>query len=465
MIAMTLTEIADAVGGTVTDDDASGPVTVTGPAFLDSRTVEPGGLFVAVAGEHVDGHDYAAGAVASGAAAVLASRPVGVPAVLVDDPVTALGRLARHVLDRVADVTVLAVTGSQGKTGTKDHLAHVVAGLGPTVATTGNHNNELGVPLTVLGVTEETRYLVVEMGARGIGHVAELCRIAPPHVSAVINVGTAHVGEFGSRANIAAAKGEIIEALPASGTAVLNADDEYTSVMGPRTSARVLTFGTDGDVTARGVRLDALGHPTFEIAYDGRTAPVTLQQIGTHQVANALAAAAMALGAGADLDLVAERLSSEPASSSRWRMEPHVRADGLLVVNDAYNANPESMRSAVETLAHLGEARQGRTVAVLGDMFELGETSEAGHRSVGTVVAERGIDLLVTVGEQAAHIAAAAREHGGWSGEAIVTASRDEALTRVRENVAASDVVLVKASRGVALEHLVDDLLEGTTAR
>ena len=227
MIEMTLAEIADVVGGV-----AHGEATVTGGAFLDTRTPEPGGLFVAVVGEHVDGHDYAATASDAGAAAALGSRPTELPTVVVDDVTAALGRLARHVVDRLPDVVVLAMTGSQGKTGTKDYLAHVLGEAGPTVATRGNFNNELGVPLTVLRATAETRYLVVEMGARGVGHVAELCRIAPPRVAAVLNVGTAHIGEFGSREAIALAKGEIVEALPPDGTAVLHAHDGQRAMPG-----------------------------------------------------------------------------------------------------------------------------------------------------------------------------------------------------------------------------------------
>lgn len=466
MIPMDLVEVAAVVGGTVhglpVDTDAQ-TVVVTGPAAVDSRAVRAGGLFVAVVGERVDGHDFAATALEAGAVAVLGSRPCGVPAVVVDDPVTALGRLARHVVDRLPELTVLALTGSQGKTGTKDYLAALLAPEGATVATAGNNNNELGVPLTVLRADRETRYLVVEMGARGVGHVAELCEIAPPRVAAVLNVGTAHVGEFGSRERIALAKGEILEALPVDGTAVVNAGDEFTSRMGGRTRARVTTFGAEGDVAWRDVRLDAAGRPAFELGHAGRWVPVQLAQLGLHQVENAVAAAAMALAVGVRLDDVAQRLA-EVREVSRWRMEPHVRDDGLLVVNDAYNANPESMSAAVRTLAHLGAARPGRSVAVLGEMRELGTDAVASHRSVGVSVAEGAVDVLVTVGPEAAEIVHGARE-AGWDGEAIVTASRDEALAWVRENVTSGDVVLVKASRGAALELIVEGILEGAAAR
>ncbi|WP_231123851.1 UDP-N-acetylmuramoyl-tripeptide--D-alanyl-D-alanine ligase [Nocardioides sambongensis] len=267
MIPMTLAEIADAVGGTLATPEHA-DVLVTGEAYLDSRAPVPAGLFVAVAGEHVDGHDYAAAA-----HAVLGSRPTDAPTVVVSDPVAALGRLARHVLDRL-DAVVIALTGSQGKTGTKDYLAGVlaaVAGAEAVVATAGNHNNELGVPLTVLRATAATRYLVVEMGARGVGHIAYLCRIAPPRVAAVLNVGTAHIGEFGSREAIALAKGEIVEALPADGVAVLNADDDLTAAMATRTPARVVTFGSraGADLLWSGVRTDPLGRPTFQLSGPG----------------------------------------------------------------------------------------------------------------------------------------------------------------------------------------------------
>ena len=458
MIEMSLAEIATAVGGRVDGDPT---VRVTGHAFVDSRSVVPGGLFVAVPGERVDGHDFAASAHAGGAAAVLGTRGTGLPSVLVDDPVAALGRLARHVLDTVRP-TVLALTGSQGKTGTKDYLAAVLAAAGPTVATAGNHNNELGVPLTALRVTAGTRFVVVEMGARGIGHIGYLCEIAPPTVAAVLNVGTAHLGEFGSREAIAQAKGEIVEALPADGVAVLNADDDLTAAMAARTSARVVTFGAAGEVSWRGLELDELGRPTFELGYDGVRAPVRLLEAGAHQVANAAAAAAMALAAGVPWATVVGALGSA-RSLSPWRMALHERADGLVVVNDAYNANPASMAAALDALAVIGQRGGRRTVAVLGEMLELGDESADAHREVGTFAAAAGFDVLVVVGPGAATLADGAREHAAWAGEAVLAAGRDEALAWVRENVAADDVVLVKASRGAALEHIADGLMEGST--
>ncbi len=447
---MTLEEIARVVGGSVAPEVAD--VVVDGPPYLDSRTPLPGGLFVAVVGEHVDGHDYAAGA-----HAVLGSRATGAPTVLVDDPVVALGRLARHVVDRLG-IPVVALTGSQGKTGTKDYLAQVLAGVGPTVATAGNLNNELGVPLTVLRADASTEHLVVEMGARGIGHIAYLCEIAPPRVAAVINVGTAHIGEFGSREAIAVAKGEILESLPTDGTAVLNADDDLVAAMAPRTAAPVLTFGEHGDVAWRSVELDALGRPSFELGYDGSWRSVRLHLTGAHQVLNAAAAAALAIALGLSLDQVADQLCAA-GSRSPMRMEVHERADGLVVINDAYNANPASMTAAIEALVAIGGRPGRRTLAVLGEMRELGADAHAAHVEVGGVAARLGADVVVSVGDAAAGIADGASASPGWTGEAIITAGRAEALDWLRKNAAAGDVVLVKASRGAALETVARGLL------
>ncbi|MGZ6744380.1 MAG: UDP-N-acetylmuramoyl-tripeptide--D-alanyl-D-alanine ligase [Nocardioides sp.] len=452
MIPMTLAEIAAVVDGSVSGDP---DLLVHAPAYVDSRAPIQGGLFVAVVGERVDGHDYV-----EGAHAVLGSRATGAPSVLVGDPVAALGRLARHVLGRL-DTTVLALTGSQGKTGTKDYLAQVLATDGPTVATAGNLNNEIGVPLTVLRADAGTRHLVVEMGARGTGHIAYLCQVAPPHVAAVLNVGTAHLGEFGSREAIAQAKGEIVEALPDGGIAVLNADDDLVAAMAPRTHARVLTFGTTGDVAWRHLELDDLGRPSFELGHGGEWHPVRLGQVGVHQAANAAAAAAMALAAGLPLEQVAQALSAA-TEFSRLRMEVHERPDGLVVVNDSYNANPASMTAAVDALQAIGERRSRRTVAVLGEMRELGAESGEAHVGVGRHAAEAGVDVVVAVGDAAAGIADGAEAVAGWSGRVVRTAGRDEATAWVSENVAAGDVVLVKASNGVALWAVAEALLRQT---
>lgn len=457
MIPLRLSQIAAVVGGELHGED----LLVAGHAYVDSRTPVPDGLFVALVGERTDGHEYAAAA-----HAVLGSRPTSRPTVVVEDPVVALGLLARHVVDRL-DVTVHAMTGSQGKTGTKDYLAAVLrtlAGEGAVVATTGNNNNELGVPLTVLRADATTRHLVVEMGARGIGHISYLCGIAPPTIAAVLNVGTAHVGEFGGREQIAQAKGEIVEALGADGTAVLNAEDPLVAAMARRTVARVLDFGRDGALSWRALELDPLGRPSFDLGFDGSWHRVSLLQSGMHQIANAQAAAAMAIAAGFGAVDVADALSSARAAS-RWRMEITERADGLVVINDAYNANPESMTAALEALSDIRHASAAvgvrrRTVAVLGEMKELGEEHDAGHLLVGRTAAGLGVDVLVVVGEAARGIAEGAAD---GVREVIVTAGREEAAAWVRQNAGPEDVVLVKASRGAALEWVAEQVLEETT--
>jgi UDP-N-acetylmuramoyl-tripeptide--D-alanyl-D-alanine ligase len=456
MIPLTLGEIADLVGGEV--HDGSAEVEVSGPAFLDSRAGEPDGLFVAFRGEHVDGHEHAAEAVAGGAAAVLGARPTGVPTVVVPDARAALQDLARAVLARLRTSgapRVVAVTGSNGKTTAKDLLARVLGDAAPTVATYGSFNNELGLPLTVLRADATTRHLVLEMGARGIGHLAELCRIAPPDVSLVLNVGSAHLGEFGSRENIAVAKGELVEALAPEGVAVLNADDPYVAAMAARSHARILTFGTSAqaDVRLDDVRLDELGRPGFVLAAGDRRAAVQLRLLGAHQATNATAVAAVGLALGLDLDAVADSLGAVEVLSP-WRMELRQRADGLVVVNDAYNANPDSMRAALDTLADLGRRSGRRTVAVLGEMRELGPTAGAEHAAIGRVLDELGIDEAVVVGPEAAAI----RGRRTRTAESV-----PEALGWLRQNVLGTDLVLVKASRGARLERIADALLRDPT--
>ena len=470
MIPLTLAEIAETVGGRVVDAD--GGRVVDGAAFLDTRAPEPGGLFVAFVGERADGHDHALAAVEAGAAAVLGTRATGAPSVLVDDAQAALQELARVVLlrrrglpgpdGRPAPLTVVALTGSQGKTTAKDMLAHVLAAQAPTVATAGSFNNELGLPLTVLRTTLETRYLVLEMGARGIGHLAELCAIARPDVALVLNVGRAHIGEFGSQAAIAQAKGEIVEALDGGlGVAVLNADDPLVSAMEQRTEAPVVLFGRadDADVRLGQVHLDDLGRPDFDLTVLDRTEHLSLRLLGAHQATNAAATAAVARAVGLPFVEVATSLRSLERLS-RWRMEVHERADGVVVVNDAYNANPDSMRSALETLARMGARR--RTVAVLGEMRELGGTAADEHRAVGHLARDLGIDDVVVVGAGAVGIHEALLDEA----HATATATRhvatvEEAVAWVRENVRGPDVVLVKASRSGRLERVAEQLLAG----
>lgn len=466
MIVMTLAEIAGVVGGRVAHhEDAD--VVVTGPAFLDSRDPVPGGLFLAIAGEHVDGHTFAPSALDGGAAAVLGSREVVGPSIVVADVQDAVGRLATHVLAelrrRATGLVVLAVTGSQGKTSVKDMLGAVLADAGPTVATFGSFNNELGLPLTVLRAAPETRFLVLEMGARGIGHLAELCVIAPPDISVVLNVGRAHLGEFGSQEAIAAAKGELVEALTPAGVAVLNLDDLLVAAMAPRTRGRVVTFGTSTGAVVRleRVELDDLGRPSFDLRSGAERVHVRLALLGEHQALNAAAAAAAAQAAGVALAAVGESLTRITALS-KWRMELHERADGLVVINDAYNANPDSVRAALRTLAEIGRRSGRRTVAVLGEMRELGETSDAEHAALAALRRELGIDELVVVG-------AGARAIREADDTAVFYGSVREAADGMRNNVVGTPgqppVVLVKASRAAGLERLAEALLSDETEK
>ena len=413
MIPLSLARIAQITGGQLHGDPDA---VVSGEVVIDSRRAGPGGLFAAVAGERSDGHDFAAAAVAAGATAVLATRPVPAPSVLVADVPAALAALARFVVDALPDARIAGITGSSGKTSTKDLAAQLVERLGPTIAPAGSFNNEFGHPLTVLRADASTRYLVLELSARGLGHIAHLCRIAPPRYGVVLNVGHAHAGEFGGLDQVAQAKGELVEALPADGTAILNAADPRVLAMAARTQARVVTFGGEasgGCVRAVGLRLDDLGRPSFTLLTPEGSAPVTLRLHGAHNVPNALAAAALAGELGLSLDAIADGLSAAVARS-RWRMEVHQRADGVTVINDAYNANPESVRAAIDALAHLVQSHLGlggRGFAVLGHMAELGDSSRTSHEDIGEYAASGGLAGLIAVGEEAAPLLAGA---GGY---------------------------------------------------
>ncbi|WP_433185047.1 UDP-N-acetylmuramoyl-tripeptide--D-alanyl-D-alanine ligase [Actinoallomurus sp. CA-150999] len=457
MIPLSLARIAEITRGRM--DGASPEAVVSGPVVIDSRKAEPGALFVAFQGEHADGHDFAAQAVEAGAAAVLAERPVGVPAIVVDDVLTALSALARAVVDRLPGTTVIGVTGSAGKTSTKDLMAWLTGRLGPAVAPPGSFNNEIGHPLTVLRADESTRYLVLEMGARGIGHIAHLARVAPPDIGVVLNVGSAHIGEFGSRDVVAKAKGELVEALSPEGVAVLNADDPLVRAMAARTSARITLFGRvpEADVRATAESLDDAGRPRFTLVTPKGSADVALRLYGAHTVSNALAAAAVAHELGMPVADIAEALS-EATPASRWRMEVTERPDGVTVINDAYNANPESVRSALDTLVHMARGR--RAFAVLGEMAELGAITVSEHERIGVHAARGGLAGLIAVGETAASVLEGAGQVGSWTGEGVRVEDADAAVAALGERLRPGDVVLVKASRVAGLEKVAQAVLE-----
>ncbi len=602
MIEMTLREIADVVGGTLHDvpDPA---VTVTGAVEFDSRRIEPGGLFLALPGERVDGHDYAAAAIAAGAVAVLSARPLGVPAIVVEPfpgekrageekvsaagevgasaageekvsaagevgasavgeqkvsaageqkvsaagevrasavgeqrasgageqgtfgagvavsdaeaavsgagtgvsgagaegsrvegsagagaargaqestayalahdtdgsgaaVLAALGKLARVVVDRLVagGLIVIGITGSSGKTSTKDLLAGVLAPLGPVVAPPGSFNNEIGHPWTALRATARTRFLVLELSARGHGHIKALTEVAPPRIGVVLNVGTAHLGEFGSREAIAQAKGELVEALPADGVAVLNADDSNVAAMAARTAARVVTVGQaeSADVRAVDIVLDEAARARFTLSAKGSSVAVRLAVHGEHQVGNALSAAAVALECGADLETVAAALSGATVASAH-RMDVRTRADGVTVINDSYNANPDSMRAALKALVTMAKAgeRPRRSWAVLGEMAELGEESVVEHDRIGRLAVRLDVDRLIVVGtgRPSRGMHQGAVMEGSWGEESVLVPDIAAAIALLDDELAADDVVLVKASNSIGLwavaQHLV----------
>jgi UDP-N-acetylmuramoyl-tripeptide--D-alanyl-D-alanine ligase len=426
-------EVAAATGGEV-----RGPDVVVSGATIDSRAVRPGQMFVAVVGER-DGHDFAASAHAAGAPAVLVSRPGvggGATEVVVDDTVralAALGRLARRSLRG----PVVGITGSVGKTSTKDLASAVFRTTYRTAAAERSFNNELGVPLTLLEAPSGTEAVVLEKGARGRGHISLLCSIGEPTIGIVTCVGAAHLELFGSLDDVAVAKGELVEALPSTGTAVLNADDHRVAAMATRTDARVLRFGGGGDVRAETVAVDAELRARFRLVTPWGSSPVVLGVAGVHMVANALAAASAGLAAGVPLEGVVAGLSE--AALSPWRMEVRRAAGGATIVNDAYNANPLSMRAALDALVALPARRR---IAVLGVMAELGDDGAAAHAEVARRASEGGVELIAVGTELYGRAPIAAADVAGALGA-----------------LGDGDAVLVKGSRVAGLERVAASLL------
>ncbi len=463
MIPLSITEIAQITAAAL--DGVHDPAAVVaGPVVIDSRDAVPGALFAALPGERADGHDFAAAAVAAGAVAVLGTRRVGVPALVVADVPAALARLARAVVDRLPGLTVAGITGSAGKTTTKDLAAQLVGSLGPTVAPPNSFNNEIGHPLTVLRATGHTRYLVAELSARGPGHIAALCAVAPPALGVVLCVGNAHAGEFGSIEQIAAAKAELPMALPPDGVALLHADDPLVAAMARRTPARVVTFGRSpgADVRAVAVSLDKLSRPSFTLEMPDGAAAVTLRLHGEHNVTNALAAGALAGQLGLDVGAVAAGLSAATAKS-RWRMEVTERPDGVIVVNDAYNASPEAVAAALAALRVMADGR--RAYAVLGRMAELGERSREFHEQAGVAAARAGLAGLIAVGDAAGPVLTGAKSVAGFTGELLAVPDGQAAFAALGERLRPGDVVLVKASRAVGLQTVALALAAGEVAR
>lgn len=489
MIELSLRQIADITGGRLDGVDNPDAV-VTGFVEFDSRKVAAGGLFVALPGERVDGHDFAQAAVDKGAVGVLAARPVDAPAIVVtpadgqsvaDAVVGAMAELARYVarvLSKEHGLTVVGITGSAGKTSTKDLAAAVLSSQAETVAPPGSFNNEIGHPYTVLRCTPQTKFLVAEMSARGVGHIAHLAEVTRPTIGVELNVGSAHLGEFGSVENIATAKGELVEALPSAadgGVAILNADDRHVVAMADRTDARVVYYSAStppapgADYYATDIELDDVARASFTLhAPNNESCRVQLQVFGAHQVSNALAAAAAGKESGMSLDDVCGALANHTAASAH-RMDVNTRADGVIVINDAYNANPDSMRAGIAALAYTASARPGaRAIAVLGEMGELGDDAVAAHEKVGEELARFHIPHLVVVGDTPngrvmATVAARRGITTSIAQDISHAVTEVNAILRSRntdfDGDADSDVVLVKASNAAGLWRVAEELL------
>lgn len=467
MIPLRLTEFVEALGGSLLlPAGTDGNAVVSGSVETNSRLVTPGSIFFALRGEVTDGHLFVEDAVERGAALVIAERPVEttVPVLLVENGVRALADLARLVVARVREggrLRVVGITGSNGKTTTKNLLRAILEAEGPTVAPAGSFNNHVGAPITMLQVDDTTEYLVSEMGASGEGEIARLVGIAMPDISVVLKVGLAHAGEFGGIEATQRAKSEIVRDLPGTAVAVLNADDGRVSAMAELTAARPVWFGLspDAEVRAEDVRATASGTRFTLVAGvrgGGERHEVALRILGEHHVSNALAALAVARELGVPLERAIPAIEAVPRAE-RWRMEVLQPGGGITVINDAYNASPDSTAAALKTLAQIVEPGQ-RSVAVLGEMAELGEYAQEEHDRIGRLVVRLNIGKLVVVGDGARHIHMAAGLEGSWDGESVFVPDLDAAYDLLRGELRTGDVVLVKSSKSAGLRFLGDRL-------
>jgi UDP-N-acetylmuramoyl-tripeptide--D-alanyl-D-alanine ligase len=462
MIRVTASELADVLGAKLIGD---GEVYITGSVETDSRLVGPGSLFIAKPGEQADGHDFVADAKLKGAVLAIVQHPVDVEIaqLVVDDSVDALGQLAAWligVLKTGGKLKVVGITGSNGKTTTKNMLRAILSKVGNTIAPIESFNNKVGAPISILRADLETEFLVVEMGAEGLGSIAYLAKMARPDIAVILKVGMAHAGEFGGIENTALIKGELAEALDSEGQLVLNADDSMVSSMKNRTNAKVHWFGTnsDADFSASEITLTKTG-TSFELKWpDGEKSKIQLRILGEHHIMNALAATAVSSLLGATRSQIVTALEAMELAE-RWRMQRVVRPDGVTVINDAYNASPDSMKAALQTLAQLGKMGS-KTIAVLGEMAELGEYSIHEHDSIGRLVVRYNIDQLVVVGAGAKLIHMGATQEGSWDGESQFFLTIAEALEYLRGILADGDTVLVKSSKSANLRFLGDDLME-----
>jgi UDP-N-acetylmuramoyl-tripeptide--D-alanyl-D-alanine ligase len=464
MIPLTLEEISVAINAATLNLDSN--LKVTGKVVIDSRKVSQGDLFVAINGEKVDGHDFCHEAIKKGAIAVISSKElVGIPTLLVkegnaasknvDQPtVIALGKLASYLLMKLPNIFKIAVTGSSGKTTTKDLLFDLGNLIGPTVAPVGSYNNEIGMPQTILECDEKTKVLILEMGAREVGNIKKLCQIAKPDTSILLNIGSAHIEIFGSRELILKTKSEIIECLNAEDVAVLNHEDETFSKQ--KTKAKVVSFGLSGaDVSAKNVVLNDKAQASYELEFEGKVSQVNLKLVGAHQVSNSLAAAAVFLKKGLDIDLVAKTLSNSVAKS-KWRMQVEVNSKNVTVINDSYNANPESMKAAIRTLKQAGADK--KTFIIVGEMLELGSDSKQMHEEVADLIQKLDVKKTLVVGN-GAKIVSDYLSNNAYKGRLEFCMDIDSAISKTKEMVEINDVVLVKASRAIGLERVANALM------
>jgi UDP-N-acetylmuramoyl-tripeptide--D-alanyl-D-alanine ligase len=464
MIPLTLEEISVAINAATLNFDSN--LQVTGKVVIDSRKVSQGDLFVAINGEKVDGHDFCHEAIKKGAIAVVSSKElVGIPTLLVkegnaasknvDQPtVIALGKLASYLLMKLPNIFKIAVTGSSGKTTTKDLLFDLGNLIGPTVAPVGSYNNEIGMPQTILECDEKTKVLILEMGAREVGNIKKLCQIAKPDTSILLNIGSAHIEIFGSRELILKTKSEIIECLNAEDVAVLNHEDETFSKQ--KTKAKVVSFGLSGaDVSAKNVVLNDKAQASYELEFEGKVSQVNLKLVGAHQVSNSLAAAAVFLKKGLDIDLVAKTLSNSVAKS-KWRMQVEVNSKNVTVINDSYNANPESMKAAIRTLKQAGADK--KTFIIVGEMLELGSDSKQMHEEVADLIQKLDVKKTLVVGN-GAKIVSDYLSNNAYKGRLEFCMDIDSAISKTKEMVEINDVVLVKASRAIGLERVANALM------
>jgi UDP-N-acetylmuramoyl-tripeptide--D-alanyl-D-alanine ligase len=452
MIAMTLGEIAKVISGVIHGDiDEQAKLSELTHIHFDSRKIAKGDVFIALLGENADGHDFVDDALKNGAALSIVTKQVPGPHILVQDVLSSLGSLAHHVRNQIPGLKVIGITGSQGKTTTKDMLFSILAAEGESVAAEGSFNNDLGVPLTILRCKETTQFCITEMGARHGGDISALTKIAAPDVGAVLKVGNAHIGEFGSQEKIAATKGELIAGLKSGATAILGTYDRFTPAMPIPSGVKRITFGERHDCTVRAADVEFRGgYAHFDLVTPESREAVELRVIGLHQISNALAAAAIAFALGVSTSHISSALSTHE-SASKWRMEIHEGCE-MLLINDAYNANPESMESALRTLVLLTQERGGRSWAFLGTMHELGIDSPAMHRGIGELAAQLGVDHLVSIG---------APDYLDELPSSITTTHYFDTVSETLPLLAelhAGDVILVKASRAEHLEVLAKEI-------